>query len=539
MSEKEGAPKGIDAAAIVKSVFGDKYTTDSYVGRGAQAYVWKVIRNSDKKVGVAKIVIKKPEKDETGKKSEPTHHNSQSEFDCLKLAEHFAIVAVLDMCLSDRYEVVILEYIDSGDLMALMRDYVKNNPGRLLSEKGIGQIFIQLAMALFHLHHVRILHRDIKSSNILLTSTGLAKVSDFGFSRRYDDTVSNDVSATPLGTPYYIAPELWRRRKYNSKADVFSMGIVLYELMCLRRPFAGHALRDLMDQILKGVYEPAPDCFSPELRNLLASMLKVNPLERPTMAEILDTKVMRGFADEFLQSISQPKEGSSFAKIPEKERQQIIADIKKTQQEVKDQLAKHAVPTLPPGGAPSGDAGNPPSTSPNSATPTTATSSSSSSSTASTTTTTTTTATSGGSPNAKVVAASVGGIFTPGADGVFVEGPVSLAGDSEWKSRYVIVKNTELVFKRTKSSGHSQSIPLGSVQRASLATAPGSPIQDDVVVVTLIQQNVSQTFFIRPTVGDGNLPAKIWLERICDAHNAFLRNQVGMGEDDKDSEEFQ
>lgn len=518
MSDKEGAPKGIDAAAIVKSLFGDKYTTDNYVGRGAQAYVWKVIRNSDKRVGVAKIVIKKPEKDENGKKNEPTHHNSQSEFECLKLAEHFAIVAVLDMCLTDKYEVVVLEYIDSGDLMALMRDYVKNNPGRLLSEKGIGQIFIQLAMALFHLHHVRILHRDIKSSNILLTSTGLAKVSDFGFSRRYDDTVSNDVSATPLGTPYYIAPELWRRRKYNSKADVFSMGIVLYELMCLRRPFAGHALRDLMDQILKGVYEPAPECFSSDLRNLLAAMLKVNPLERPTMAEILDSKVMRGFADEFLQSISKPKEGSSFAKIAEKERTSIIEDIKKTQQEVKEQLAKHAVPTLPPGGAPPPEAGAKP------ASPVVATSPAAATATS----------------KATAGSASPSGTFTPGPDGVFIEGPVSLAGDSEWKSRYVIVKNTELVFKRTKTSSHSQSIPLGSVQRASLATAPGSPIQDDVVVVTLIQQNVSQTFFIRPTVGDdGSLPAKIWLERICDAHNAFLRNQVGMGEDDKDTDEFQ
>ena len=71
-------------------------------------------------------------------------------------------------------------------------------------------ILVQLCLALQHIHSKKMMHRDLKTANVLLTSSGIVKIGDFGFSRQYEDSLSKDVGTTFCGTPYYLSPELWK-----------------------------------------------------------------------------------------------------------------------------------------------------------------------------------------------------------------------------------------------------------------------------------------------------------------------------------------
>jgi NIMA (never in mitosis gene a)-related kinase 1/4/5 len=98
--------------------------------------------------------------------------------------------------------------------------------------------FCQLAIGLDHIHSKKVLHRDLKTSNILLTSANTVKIGDFGISKPLDFT--EQLADTPLGTPFYLSPEVVLGQKYDYKSDIWMLGCVLYELITLRKPFEGN-----------------------------------------------------------------------------------------------------------------------------------------------------------------------------------------------------------------------------------------------------------------------------------------------------------
>ena len=137
----------------------------------------------------------------------------------------------------------------------------------------------------------RVLHRDLKAGNVFLTSRNLVKVGDFGISKVLDSTAQ--LARTTIGTPYYLAPELINGEAYDFKADVWALGVLLYEMMALRRPFEADSLPALAMRIVRVEYSPAPESYSAELRSLLGAMLQRDPAARPSCAQIASSPFVR------------------------------------------------------------------------------------------------------------------------------------------------------------------------------------------------------------------------------------------------------
>jgi serine/threonine protein kinase len=178
---------------------------------------------------------------------------------------------------------IVTEFARGGDLAAK----IKRNLDRKerLDEEVIWRFFIQICQGLQALHASKVIHRDIKSANIYLIDAKHVAIGDFGISKVLK--CSTAMATTQIGTPYYMAPEIWSNQRYNEKCDVWALGVVLYEMAALRHPFLGATERSLRDRVMKGVYDPLPPCYSTGLRDVMRLLLSVDPRQRPSMDQVL------------------------------------------------------------------------------------------------------------------------------------------------------------------------------------------------------------------------------------------------------------
>ncbi|GLC55209.1 hypothetical protein PLESTB_000959900 [Pleodorina starrii] len=184
---------------------------------------------------------------------------------------------------------IVMEYANGGDLAsAIQRRQQEKKP---FSEDEIMFWFVQVVLALYHVHGKNVLHRDLKSQNIFIGEGNLLKLGDFGIARVLNS--DTELARTVIGSPYYLSPEICEDRPYNRKSDVWSLGCVLYELTTLRRAFDGQSLPALVVKILRGKYPPVPTRYSSPLRALIESMLKQDPKDRPTADVILRKDFVR------------------------------------------------------------------------------------------------------------------------------------------------------------------------------------------------------------------------------------------------------
>lgn len=175
---------------------------------------------------------------------------------------------------------IVTSYCDGGDLMSLLQ----RSRGRYFRQDILQEWFVQAALALVYIHKQRVLHRDIKSGNILLHN-GMLQLADFGLAKKLKD--GEKFSKTQVGTPNYMCPELLQEKPYNHKSDVWSLGCVMYELTALRPAFQAFNINGLINKIIKGSLPPMPSDYSPEWRSLVRSMLHKNPNERPELEDLL------------------------------------------------------------------------------------------------------------------------------------------------------------------------------------------------------------------------------------------------------------
>ena len=175
------------------------------------------------------------------------------------------------------------EYADDGDLnLKIEKLRQKKSP---LTEKEIINYLIQICLALNHIHKKKIIHRDIKSGNIFLTKGGLVKLGDFGISKGFKNTWEK--AKSKVGTPYYLSPEIINSKPYDSKSDIWALGVLLYEMMTFKMPFNANSLPALSLKILRGIYQCPSSYYSKDLINLVKQCLTIEPKRRPSAEMIL------------------------------------------------------------------------------------------------------------------------------------------------------------------------------------------------------------------------------------------------------------
>ena len=193
---------------------------------------------------------------------------------------------------------IVTEYADDGDLnQKIEKLKQKKSP---FTEKEIINYLIQICLALNHIHKKKIIHRDLKSGNIFLTKGGLVKLGDFGISKGFKNTWEK--AKSKVGTPYYLSPEIINNKPYDSKSDIWALGVMLYEMMTFKMPFNANSLPALSLKILRGIYQQPSSYYSKDLINLVKQCLTLEPKKRPSAEMILKMNFIKkricGYLDE-------------------------------------------------------------------------------------------------------------------------------------------------------------------------------------------------------------------------------------------------
>jgi len=181
---------------------------------------------------------------------------------------------------------IVTELARGGDVNAKLKRHVKRN--EVLSEDLIWSFFIQICQGLKYLHAANILHRDIKAPNIFITGPRSVKIGDLGVAK----CTKHGMAQTQIGTPYYMSPELWKNQKYDKRSDIWSLGVLLYELAALKHPFLAQSERALCDKVVRGQYPSLPKCFSSDLTTMVKLLLQLDPNKRPTAEQILEHPIV-------------------------------------------------------------------------------------------------------------------------------------------------------------------------------------------------------------------------------------------------------
>jgi len=264
----------------------EKYKRQKVLGQGSFGKAYLVENTEAKCLCVVKQM-------ETAMMDPKERNEAVKEASMLKRMDHPNIVLFQEVFMTRKGRLcIVMDYADGGDIHMK----IKKQQGVLLPEIQILEWFVQTCFALKHVHERKVLHRDLKTQNIFLMSTGQVKLGDFGIAKVLDAT--KDYAKTMVGTPYYLSPEIIEDRPYNFKSDIWSAGVVLYEMTTLKHPFDAETLMLLASQILKE-QEPPPDpSFSSDLASLIRNMLSKDSRNWPFIHNIMELDFLQDIMHE-------------------------------------------------------------------------------------------------------------------------------------------------------------------------------------------------------------------------------------------------
>ncbi|XP_058542806.1 serine/threonine-protein kinase SIK3 isoform X4 [Neofelis nebulosa] len=258
------------------------YEIDRTIGKGNFA----VVKRATHLVTKAKVAIKIIDKTQL---DEENLKKIFREVQIMKMLCHPHIIRLYQVMETERMIYLVTEYASGGEIF----DHLVAH-GRM-AEKEARRKFKQIVAAVYFCHCRNIVHRDLKAENLLLDANLNIKIADFGFSNLF---TPGQLLKTWCGSPPYAAPELFEGKEYDGpKVDIWSLGVVLYVLVCGALPFDGSTLQNLRARVLSGKFR-IPFFMSTECEHLIRHMLVLDPSKRLSMEQICKHKWMKlGDAD--------------------------------------------------------------------------------------------------------------------------------------------------------------------------------------------------------------------------------------------------
>lgn len=263
-----------------------QYIIKQKIGSGSFAQVKRCIRRKDNKEFAVKIIkMQSLNKEELG--------SLEDEVNILTKLKHPGVVKLYDVFRTKKHFYIILEMLHGGELFDRI---VKKGH---FSESDAARMTEQITLAIDYLHGKGVVHRDLKPENLLFDSKrddANLKITDFGLAKYIEGPVNADddpLMKTACGTPGYVAPEILRKNMYGPACDMWSLGVILYILLCGFPPFGASNVKDLYRKIRRVDFSfPKPywTNISDDAKDLVKHLLNGTPKDRYTPKDVLKHK---------------------------------------------------------------------------------------------------------------------------------------------------------------------------------------------------------------------------------------------------------
>lgn len=199
------------------------------------------------------------------------------------MLQHEGIVSVYDVGWTEDQMYIVMEYIEGGTVQDWIRRQREEKRDDADYYREVAAIVERIARALHYAHSQGVIHRDIKPGNILLDNNGRPHISDFGLATTLDRAdVQLTLTGEFFGTPLYMSPEQAERGSVDHRSDIYSLGLILFEMLTMDRPFRGESIREVMNAKMRGLERPrrVRASIPKELERICMRATKTDPDDR-------------------------------------------------------------------------------------------------------------------------------------------------------------------------------------------------------------------------------------------------------------------